>query len=268
MKRVLTYMFILVYALVFVGCADDGEKASRMSEGAFASLFPKCSVKEWDVEPGYEVAHFSINGNDAEAWFDHNGWVMTFRESDFGRLPQEAQDIIFSEYQLWETIGVNRIDRKGCATVYVVTVERNKVVYDLYFAENGTLVRKCDETNAKPGVEKYLPAPANEDVKAAVVGKYPDAVIYNAVVKNGAYVVCFVSGNVARTAVFADDGSWLTTLTPISVRAVCGKVKESVERQCPGARIVDCVLTESPSSTFYTVECDYEGIPHTLYLNK
>ena len=49
MKRVLTYMFILVYALVFVGCADYGEKASRMSEGAFASLFPMFSVKEWDV---------------------------------------------------------------------------------------------------------------------------------------------------------------------------------------------------------------------------
>ena len=268
MKRILKYLLVFVAAVAVTACADDSGEASYKSESAFKALFPNCSADKWATEPGYEIAYFSFHGNPSEAWFDHNGWVMTFRESDFGRLPQEAQDIIFSEYQLWETIGVNRIDRKGCSTVYVVTVERNKVVYDLYFAENGTLVRKCDETNAKPGVEKYLPAPANEDVKAAVVGKYPDAVIYNAVVKNGAYVVCFVSGNVARTAVFADDGSWLTTLTPISVRAVCGKVKESVERQCPGAHIVDCVLTESPSSTFYTVECDYEGIPHTLYLDK
>ena len=157
---------------------------------------------------------------------------------------------------------------KGLAAVYVVTVERNKVVYDLYFAEDGTLVRKSDVTNSKSGTAKYLPAPANAGVSSAMSEKYPDAVVYNAVVKDGAYLIAFVTGGAAKTAVFANDGGWLFTATPLNGALVSKDIVKTVGEQLPGAKILACTLTETQSSTFYTVECDYEGTLHTLYLDK
>ena len=268
MKRILKYLLVFVAAVAVTACADDSGEASYKSESAFRALFPNCSADKWSTEPGYEIAYFSFYGNPSEAWFDHNGWVMTYRRSCCEKLPQKAQDELSDSYSLWETVGVHRADRKGLAAVYVVTVERNKVVYDLYFAEDGTLVRKSDVTNSKSGTAKYLPAPANAGVSSAMSEKYPDAVVYNAVVKDGAYLIAFVTGGAAKTAVFANDGGWLFTTTPLNGALVSKDIVKTVGEQLPGAKILACTLTETQSSTFYTVECDYEGTLHTLYLDK
>ena len=269
MSRVLTYLLIVFTAVFVTGCAEDGDKVSYMSESAFASLFPNYNVGKWVVEPGYEIARFTANGTDAEAWFDHNGWIMTVWAMTPEKLPQHAQNSLASNYRQWETVALRRLDRKELATVYVATVERNKVVYDLYFAENGMLVRKSDETNAKQGAEKYLPAPKNDAVEKKMDELYPDAVVYNCAVRSGAYAICFVSSGNAKTALFSTDGEWLLTSTPMSGQAIGKAVADAVEKQMPGSKISDLTLTETPSNSFYSIECRTgDGTTQMIYMDK
>jgi uncharacterized membrane protein YkoI len=88
------------------------------------------------------------------------------------------------------------------------------------------------------------------------------------VVKDGAYLIAFVDGGAAKTAVFAGDGGWLFTTTPLGDALISKDIAKAAGEQLPGAKILSCTLTETQSSTFYTVECDYEGTLHTLYLDK
>ena len=116
MKRILKYLLVFVAAVAVTACADDSGEASYKSESAFRALFPNCSADKWATEPGYEIAYFSFHGNPSEAWFDHNGWVMTYRRSCYEKLPQKAQDELPSSATRWFTICILPKTALWCAS--------------------------------------------------------------------------------------------------------------------------------------------------------
>lgn len=268
MSRIFKYLTIALTAVVATCCSYDNEKASPISESAFRSLFPECKTVEWSNEPGYEIARFQQGGAYSEAWFDHEGWIMTAKSESIENLPTPALELLETEYGLWETIRVTQLDRKGCASVTVVTVERNKVTYDLYFSDNGILVRKSDETNAKQGMKKYLPATPGKAITGTVKEMYPDAVIYNFTENDGVYTICLATDSNIKTVLLSDSGEWLLTISGIGTNDIDPVIKKAVETQLPGGKITLCNLTETPSNSFYTIECDNGGTTHTLFFDK
>ncbi len=269
MKKILLYTLLAVSSLAMPGCEGENDKTSPMSVEAFNALYPKSNVLQWDTKPGYEIAEFRHNGNDAEAWFDYQGWAMTKTSVSYDQLPSAIRNRFErSEYSGWEINGIYRIERKSMEIVYVACVERNKVAYDLYFSETGILVKKDDVTSTALLSDRYLPQTMPDTVAKNLERKYRNASIYAVSNRKELVEIDFLSEQWPRKAVYLDDGTWVMTIGDIDPRSLPRKTVETVHQECPGYSIMEATKTQTPSLSYYTVECDLNGVSRTVYVDS
>jgi Protein of unknown function (DUF2874). len=145
MKTKLLLFALLLSAFTLYSCNDDDDNLKNVDKGlleAFNEKYPGAKVWEWEMENGYFVAFFLLDGHEAEAWFDRNHkWVFTEIDLRFNELPEAVQTgFNTSEYADWRIDDVDQFDYADAETRYIIEVEKGNREMKLAYHADGTLV--------------------------------------------------------------------------------------------------------------------------------
>lgn len=112
---------------------DDGSIAVPAElQSAFSSKFPNAANVKWETKSGYYVADF-YDGYEASAWFTQDGkWQMTETDIPYNALPQAVKTSFeSSEYASWKRDDIDKLERTGVETVFVIEVEKQNQEVDI-----------------------------------------------------------------------------------------------------------------------------------------
>lgn len=138
-----TALILLTTTFAFSSCKDSSYTPPKNVVSAFKAKYPSAKRVEWEVKNTYQVAEFHIDFTEIEAWFDNNGqWVMTESDVKFSSLPVVIRNSFKSgEYGKWEVEDVDKLERAGMETIYIIEAELGEQEVALHYLENGTLVK-------------------------------------------------------------------------------------------------------------------------------
>ena len=96
---------------------------------------------------------------------------MTESDILFKNLPEAIQTAFAeSEYKDWRVDDVDMLERVEMETVYVIEVEKSKQEFDLFYAEDGTLIKAVEDIDNN---NNYQPNTVPEVLKNFINEKYP-----------------------------------------------------------------------------------------------
>lgn len=151
---------------------DDGSIAVPAElQSAFSSKFPNAANVKWETKSGYYVADF-YDGYEASAWFTQDGkWQMTETDIPYNALPQAVKmSFENSEYASWKRDDIDKLERTGVETVFVIEVEKQNQEVDLYYSADGTLIKSIVDTDDDNN--EHLPVQLTEAMKNFINEKY------------------------------------------------------------------------------------------------
>ena len=159
--RMTIFASLLLASFAFTGCDDDNDDNYTPDEkivNVLQEKYPNAQRVEWELKYDHYVADFYLDNIEKEAWINAKGeWVMTESDILFNDLPQAIQTSFNeSEYKDWRIDDVDMLERVELETVYVIEVEKGKQEFDLYYAEDGTLVKKWEIPTRKEENGKYI----------------------------------------------------------------------------------------------------------------
>lgn len=230
----------LILGLSFIACSDDDDnfKPDEAVTRAFEEKYPGITPWGWERKNGYVVAEFKENNVEKEAWFDAAGkWLMTESDIRFEDLPQAVITAFGAgEYAQWKIDDVDQLEREGMATVYVIEVENGKLEFDLYYAEDGTLVKAVEDT----GDSEHLPATGlPQAMKEYIENHYAGATIIEYETENGVTEVDIYHQNKYKEVKFDRQGQWLSTEWDVLETEVPAVVMNTIRTQYAAYRIDD-----------------------------
>ena len=265
MKRHFLPMMMLTCAtLLGTSCQDDNaatpdgtvDKASK--EETLYKLYPDASNVTWSVKGNYAVADFSADTSRYTAWLDNAGnWYMTESDMLFEQLPQAVKDAFKnSEYATWTVDDVDKIFREGVETVYVIEAEgmQNgvKTEIDLYYSEDGVLVKSVIDADDADDYSDFIPAPSAGSIEESIAEKYPRARIVDIDSENGMTEVEILDGRVCRELLFNTSNEWVHTKTEITLADVPTQVMEAFKASSYANYYIDDIdYYETPTENYY-----------------
>ena len=168
-----TALILLTTTFAFSSCKDSSYTPPKNVVSAFKAKYPSAKRVEWEVKNTYQVAEFHIDFTEIEAWFDNNGqWVMTESDVKFSSLPVVIRNSFKSgEYGKWEVEDVDKLERAGMETIYIIEAELGEQEVALHYLENGTLVKTLMDNDGRG----YQPESAPQAVLQFIQQKYPQA---------------------------------------------------------------------------------------------
>lgn len=231
MKAKLLLMILAVSGMAFQACNDDNDPFHRnpAAERTFKTMYEGATSVKWEAKRGYSVVDFRYDGYEREAWYDRDGvWHMT--ETDLPNTtdlpPAVKTSFEAGEYKLWRVEDIDMVQRKDIETIYIIEVEQGNQEYDLYYTEDGTLVKAVPDTESD---NDYLPPTINATVTAFLADKYPGYKIIEAERENGNLEVDIIVGSVIREVVFNSSSAWLYTKTAVLKAEVPATVIQALE---------------------------------------
>lgn len=243
--------------LTFSSCDNDDDNnylPDQTVTKAFDEKYPNAGKVEWETKNGYEVADFHLSGNDTEAWFDNKGnWLMTKTEINFGLLPEPVRlSLNSSEYKNWNKKDFDKLERSNTATVYVIEVEQGEQEFDLYYTENGTLLKAVpdDDNNFQPVV---IP----QAIKDAINEMYAGATIVEFDQEKNGFEVDILHNNIYKDVYFNSENQWIYTEWDIKIADVPTIVMNALKvSEYKDYKIDDIDLIEKPAGIFYLFELE------------
>lgn len=247
---------------------DDSIPVPTELQNAFSSMYPNVTKVEWETKSGYYVADFR-NGYEASAWFTPNGeWQMTETDIPYSALPQEVKaSYEGSEYatsQGWKIDDVDKLERKGLETVYVIEVEKQNQEVDIYYSEAGVQIKIVEDTDGDRD-DQYLPTTQlTETIKAFINDKYPGAKILEIDVEDdrddwdfGFTEVDIYHDGKYKDVLFDKDGGWYSTSWDIFISDLSDVIKDAINDQYPNYWIDDAEYFEmSDGNNYYLIEIE------------
>ena len=184
MKKFMVLVMGLVSLGAMAGCDDDSKsvKVPAAVQAAFGEMFPAASHVEWEDKGGYMVADFRSAGMYMQAWFDAAGkWYMTEEDISYAELPRAVRTAYEAgDYAAWHVDDVDKLLRNGQETVYVLEVERAEQEFDLYYSEDGVLLREVPDRDGNDDHGDMLPQELSKAISDFIARKYPGARIVDA----------------------------------------------------------------------------------------
>lgn len=188
--KIFTLLLALGAAWSLQSCDNDDDGSINVPtelQNAFSEKYPNVANVRWESKAGYYVADFH-DGYEASAWFAQNGeWQMTETDVPFDALPQAViTEFGKSEYKKgsgWLVDDVDKLERKGLETVYVIEVERQNEERDLYYSEEGVLIKTIIDVDDDRD-DQYLPVQLTDAMKNILNEKYPGASILEVDIEN------------------------------------------------------------------------------------
>lgn len=223
---------LAVSTCIATGCSDDEDgrppvtnPVSAEVQASFAEQFPDARDVEWEVRGTYAVADFSYADSQSGDWVSSTAWysqtdgtwLMSEYDLRFERLPEAVKTAFQqSEYAGWHVDDVDLIRRDGVTLLYVVEVEQGGQEMDLYYAEDGVLVKALADTDGRHDYSDLIPATPTGSVQEFIQSRYPGARIVEIDADDGLTEVELIDADhVLREAVFNRSGEWLYTQTEV-----------------------------------------------------
>ncbi|WP_304248327.1 PepSY-like domain-containing protein [Parabacteroides gordonii] len=243
--------------LAFTSCDDDDNNylPDQTITKAFDEKYPNAGKVEWETKGGYEVAEFHVSGNETEAWFDNKGnWVMTKTEINFGLLPEAVRTSLKdSEYKDWKTTDFDKLERYNAATVYVIEVEQGELEFDLYYTEDGVLLKAVpDDDN-----DNFQPTVVPQTITDAINEMYPGATILEFDSEKTGFEVDILHNNIYKDVYFNTGNEWLYTewdIKEVNLPAIIMNAYKASEYK--DYRIDDIDVIENPTGISYVLELE------------
>lgn len=243
--------------LAFTSCDNDDNNylPDQTITKAFDEKYPNAGKVEWETKGGYEVAEFHVSGNETEAWFDNKGnWVMTKTEINFGLLPEAVRTSLKdSEYKDWKTTDFDKLERYNAATVYVIEVEQGELEFDLYYTEDGVLLKAVpDDDN-----DNFQPTVVPQTITDAINEMYPGATILEFDSEKTGFEVDILHNNIYKDVYFNTGNEWLYTewdIKEVNLPAIIMNAYKASEYK--DYRIDDIDVIENPTGTSYVLELE------------
>ncbi len=155
MKPKINLLLIALCAtFAFQSCDDDDDDPSSIPtavQNAFDSKFSSAYSLDWDIENGYYVADFYLDGLEMEAWFSSDGtWQMT--ETDYGvnlsLIPSEVQEAYTASdyYTTWTLDDIDFYERSDIEFYLIEIEQTGQTDRKLYYNTDGTLIKDVADT--------------------------------------------------------------------------------------------------------------------------
>lgn len=243
--------------LAFTSCDDDDNNylPDQTITKAFDEKYPDAGKVEWETKGGYEVAEFHVSGNETEAWFDNKGnWVMTKTEINFGLLPEAVRKSLkSSEYKDWKSTDFDKLERSNAATVYVIEVEQGEQEFDLYYTEDGILLKAVpDDDN-----DNFQPTVVPQAITDAINEMYPGATILEFDSEKTGFEVDILHNNIYKDVYFNTGNEWLYTewdIKEVNLPAIIMNAYKASDYK--DYRIDDIDVIENPTGISYVLELE------------
>jgi len=194
-----------------------------------------------------------------QAWFDAAGkWYMTEEDISYAELPRAVRTAYEAgDYAAWHVDDVDKLLRNGQETVYVLEVERAEQEFDLYYSEDGVLLREVPDRDGNDDHGDMLPQELSKAISDFIARKYPGARIVDAEREKGNTEVDIIFAGKALEVCFGTGDAWLWTKTGVRLSEVPDVVRRTLQSSQYGTWVIDDVdLYESPDRVWYAIEVE------------
>lgn len=254
------FLFCMSSLLAWTACDNDDDRRYTPAEGIVKALtekYPGAQRISWEYKHGYEVADFYLGNQDTEAWFDAQGkWVLTETELPLSAVPAAiTESLAAGPYAQWKVKNeVDKIERPQAATLYIIEVEQGAAEMDLYYTENGILIKEVADNDPD---DSYQPTVIPDALKNRLTEMYPKAVILEYDVEKQGIEVDILDGNIHKEVFFNTGYEWVYTEWEIRASDVPAVVMQALRASAYAAYAIDDVhIYEKPDGLFYEFELE------------
>ena len=256
--RMTIFVSLLLAGFTFTSCDDNDDNYTPDEKivNVLYEKYPNAQRVDWKLQHDHYVADFYDNKIEKEAWITTKGeWVMTESDILFNNLPDAVQTAFNeSEYKDWQREDVDMLERIEMETVYVIEVEKSKQEFDLFYAEDGTLIKAVEDIDNN---NNYQPNMVPEVLKNFINEKYPQATIVDIEVEKGITEIDILHENKAKELHFNSANEWLYTTWDVREREI-QDIATKVQNDNPGFKIDDIDYKEKGNQEIH-VTVDMEG---------
>ena len=237
---------------------DDGSIAVPAElQSAFSSKFPNAANVKWETKSGYYVADF-YDGYEASAWFTQ-AVKMSFENS---------------EYASWKRDDIDKLERTGVETVFVIEVEKQNQEVDLYYSADGTLIKSIVDTDDDNN--EHLPVQLTEAMKNFINEKYPNARIMEVDVEDdrndwdfGFTEVDIIHNGIPKDVLFNQTGNWYSTSWEIRQNELPEAVNNTLNNQYGEYRFDEAEYIEkADGSIYYRIELEKGDVDKVVNIGE
>ena len=222
---------------------DDGSIAVPAElQSAFSSKFPNAANVKWETKSGYYVADF-YDGYEASAWFTQDGkWQMTETDIPYNALPQAVKmSFENSEYASWKRDDIDKLERTGVETVFVIEVEKQNQEVDLYYSADGTLIKSIVDTDDDNS--EHLPVQYTE--------------------------VDIIHNGIPKDVLFNQTGNWYSTSWEIRQNELPEAVNNTLNNQYGEYRFDEAEYIEkADGSIYYRIELEKGDVDKVVNIGE
>ncbi len=269
MRKNMILMLLAVAAISF-SCKKIDDTNALMQ--AFNTMFPGNDDANWETKGGYEVATFTEDGNETNAWFDDDGnWYMTDTDIDYTELPQAVRTAFeASEWASWTIDDVEMIERPDMAPVYSIEAENGNQEIELIYAQDGTLIdyqldidgTDDDDDDNSDMLPTELPASVTDYINT----NYPGAVIVDRDNDDGMLEVDIRHNNQIVELIFTTAGIWVETTIEFDDNYIPDVVADAINAsEYSGYEYEDIeYINSAANGEYYEVEMEFNDHEVTL----
>ena len=267
MKKIIaiTSAFLFATLLTFASCQQAGYTPPKNVLEAFESRYAGANWVRWEIENSYYVAEFTYQGIKTESWFDTEGkWSMTESDVPFASLPAVVRNSFdASEFHTWAIEDIDKLEREGMETLYVIEVERGEQEMDIYYLENGSHVKTVMHDG-----HHYQPMDLPAAVQQFIKEKYPTANMIEVDDDKGLLKVDIVENHLKKEVVFDHNNRWVVTKWEAYQSEVPAAVMTTLRESYPQYHIDDIDCEEQANGlTLYIFEIEMGHQEATVYIN-
>ena len=267
LKNIFIYIYSALF-LIFVSCSSEKSQMGNDSTDLFYKLYPTAKIQSNVSSADYQIIKFKDKKMESEAWFNKNGWSVTITEIPFDKLTSDLKyKTSTEEFGDWTVLEINKLSRREYEDLVVTTVEKNNVVYDLYYDVNGVLVRKSDETGLALSNKRFVPSEIPSKVMTAYQQTFPDGRIFDVEGFGDAVELLIVDDNKSKYLIYNSDGSWLYSAWELPFEEVSASVIRELQNDYPKCQIDNVIYTKTSSSEIYIVECWVNEAKQSFYIS-
>lgn len=149
-------------ALSLQSCDNDGNDGISVPaelSSALSKEHPNAQRIEWETKGTYYVADFYEDNFEKEAWFTKDAvWQVTETDIRYADLPSAVRSSYEGStyHNVWQVEDVDKLERKEMDVVYIIEAEKGNREMDLYYSEDGTLVKEVADAHNDGSPEDWM----------------------------------------------------------------------------------------------------------------